>query len=264
MSASRPLSFILAASDQGTLIVNLNDRHAVDSTHAHGVGHQILTNAGYEQSEIDTVLTMLGWLREHRGDGVVALDCGANIGVHTISFARHMTQWGRVIAFEAQERIYYALAGNICLNNLFNARAVYAAVGDRDGTLMIPAPDYNRPGSFGSLELMQSERTENIGQPIDYRPEAMQPVPLVCLDGLGLPRVDFMKIDVEGMEIAVLDGASDILTRFRPYLLIEHIKTDRKALATRLEALGYRVWVMGMNTLALPADDPCTDKIIQR
>ena len=263
MSSSRPLSFILAASDQGTLIVNRNDHHVVDATHAYGVGHQILANAGYEQSEIGTVLTILNWLREVRGDGVVALDCGANVGVHTISFARHMTGWGRVVAFEAQERIYYALAGNICLNNLFNARAIYAAVGESDGSLMIPIPDYNRPGSFGSLELVQNERTENIGQPIDYRPEAMRPVQLLRLDSMGFPRVDFMKIDVEGMEIAALNGARDILTRFRPYLLIEHIKTDREALAALLETLGYRVWVMGMNTLALPAGDPCTDRIHQ-
>jgi FkbM family methyltransferase len=264
MSTSRPLSFILAASDQGTLILNRNDQHMVDAAHGYGVGFQILTNGGYEQSEIDTVLTMLNWLREIRGDGVVALDCGANVGVHAISFARHMTHWGRVVAFEAQERIFYALAGNICLNNLLNARAVYAAVGDQDGVLSIPVPDYNRPGSFGSLELIKSGSTENIGQPIDYRPEALQPVRMLRLDSLGIPRVDFLKIDVEGMEIPVLHGARDIIARYRPYLLIEHIKTDREALRALLVTFGYQVWTMGMNTLALPADDPCVGRIHQK
>ena len=261
MATNRPLSFVLAASDQGTFIVSRNDYRGADPANAIGVGHQILANAGYDQYEINIVLAMLNWLREFRGDGVIALDCGANIGVHTVSFARHMTGWGRVAAFEAQERIFYALAGNICLNNLLNARAFNAAVGDTDGSLAIPTPDYNRPGSFGSLELIPGERTENIGQPIDYRPEAMRPVRLMRLDSMGFPRVDLMKIDIEGMEIAALNGAVDILTRFRPYLVIEHIKTDRQALTALLEGLGYRIWSMGMNTVALPADDPCVDRI---
>lgn len=263
MSSNRPLSFILAATDQGTMILNRNDQHVVDSSHTYGVGHELLLNAAYNPSEIGTVLTMLNWLREFRGDGVVALDCGANVGVHTISLARHMTHWGTVVAFEAQERIFYALAGNICLNNLFNARAVYAAVGEHDGTLGIPVPDYNRPGSFGSLELLQTERTENIGQTVDYRPEALKQVLAVRLDGLGLPRVDFLKIDVEGMEIAVLNGAREILFKHRPYLLVEHIKTDLAALTALLRTSGYRIWTMGMNTLALPADDPGTDRLRQ-
>ena len=47
------------------------------------------------------------------GDGVVAVDGGANIGVHTIEWATAMTGWGSVIAIEPQERIYYALAGTL-------------------------------------------------------------------------------------------------------------------------------------------------------
>ena len=61
--------------------------------------------------------------RRFHGDGVVAIDCGANIGVHTVEWAIAMTGWGSVVAIEAQERIYYALAGNIAINNCFNAIA---------------------------------------------------------------------------------------------------------------------------------------------
>jgi FkbM family methyltransferase len=264
MSTSRPLSFILVASDQGTLILNRHDQHVVDASHAYGVGHQILMQAAYDPSEVTLAITMLNWLRELRGDGVAALDCGANVGVHTISWAKHMTQWGNVTAFEAQERIYYALAGNICLNNCLNARAVYAAVSDRDGTLSIPVPDYNRPGSFGSLELTERAGNENIGQTIDYRPEALRPVRALRLDGLGFPRVDFLKVDVEGMELEVLDGAREMIARCRPYMLIEHIKTDKEALTALLVASGYRTWTTGMNTLALPADDPCVGRIKEK
>jgi FkbM family methyltransferase len=261
MLSTRPLSFVLAASDQGTLIVNHLDRHVVSPTAAYGVGHQILQGASFDPSEVALAVTLLKWLRETRGDGVMALDCGANVGVHTISWAREMTQWGRVIAFEAQERIFYALAGNICLNNCFNARAIHAAVGDKDGVLSIPVPNYNRPGSFGSLELIFREGVENIGQTIDYT--ALEPVRALRLDDLALPRVDFLKIDVEGMELPVLRGAQELVSKYHPYLLIEHIKTNKAALGELLAASGYRTWTSGINTIALPVGDPCVDRIKQ-
>ena len=84
------------------------------------------------------VVKMLDLRRAHYGDGVVAVDCGANIGVHTVEWAKRMTGWGVVLAFEAQERIYYALAGNIAINNCFNARAIHAAVTSRPGTMKMP------------------------------------------------------------------------------------------------------------------------------
>ena len=66
------------------------------------------------------------------------VDCGANIGVRTVEWAKGMTGWGTVVAIEAQERIYYALAGNITINNCFNAHAIHAAVGAQEGTLRSP------------------------------------------------------------------------------------------------------------------------------
>jgi FkbM family methyltransferase len=68
-----------------------------------------------------------GRRREFYGNGVVAIDCGANCGVHIIEWSRHMFGWGRVIAIEAQEKIYYALCGNIVINNCLNTKAFVGA-----------------------------------------------------------------------------------------------------------------------------------------
>ena len=84
-------------------------------------------------------MQLLTQRRQHFGDGVVVVDCGANIGVHTVAWAKGMTGWGQVLAIEAQERIFYALAGNITINNCFNARAFNAAVGAADGVLRVPS-----------------------------------------------------------------------------------------------------------------------------
>jgi len=45
-----------------------------------------------------------------------------------------MTGWDHVLSFEAQERLYYAVAGNIARNNCFNVKAIHAAVGNTDGS----------------------------------------------------------------------------------------------------------------------------------
>ena len=63
------------------------------------------------------------------------------------------------------------------------------------------------------------------------------------IDGLALQRLDLLKIDVEGMECAVLAGAADTLKRLRPVLYVEN---DRRENSTRLISqiikAGYRLW----------------------
>jgi FkbM family methyltransferase len=250
----RPAPFVLVSSNHGSMIVNRND-FAQDAHGFSGVGYQLLTASCYEQEEIDFVLALLAARLKHVGPGVIGIDCGANIGVHTVEWARFMYGWGHVVAFEAQEKIYYALAGNIALNNCLNVNALNSAVGAECGHIDIPQPDYLRPGSFGSFELQRREHNQDIGQPIDYG-NASQRIDLVTLDSLGLDRVDLIKIDVEGMEEQVLAGACDTLRRHRPLLFIEILKTSQPQLEARLAPFGYRLYACGINTLAVHADDP--------
>jgi FkbM family methyltransferase len=168
----------------------------------HGVGFQLLEMAHYDPDEVEMLLHALDLRRQCYGDGVVAIDCGANVGVHTIEWAKHMTTWGGVLAIEPQERIYYALAGNIAINNCANARAINAAVSDRPGTMKIPLPNYSEDGSFGSLELRsRGAATEFIGQAVEYvehrsrrcrkpRRRKLHPAPLTTLIAPRMPIAD--------------------------------------------------------------------------
>jgi hypothetical protein len=128
----RKLAFILASTEHGAMIVNRFDEYRPPDNSGFGVGFQLLENAVYDPADVTLLLMLLDLRRRCYGDGLVAIDCGANIGVHSVEWARHMTGWGIVIAIEAQERIYYALAGNLALNNCFNARAIHAAVSSLD------------------------------------------------------------------------------------------------------------------------------------
>ena len=151
------IAFILASTEHGTMIVNRLDFATGASGAIYGVGINLLTNAVYEPHEGALALRLLDLRRKHFGDGVHVLDIGANIGVFTLTWARHMAGWGNVLAIEAQERIFYALAGNIAVNNCFNARCLYAAATSACGTMRVPVPNYRVPGSFGSLELRHGE-----------------------------------------------------------------------------------------------------------
>lgn len=260
-SNKRPIAYVLVSSNHGTMIVNRND-YAQVGNEAFGVGYQILTSSSFDQDEVDLVLNLLGERRRLFGNGVVALDCGANIGVHTIEWAQLMTGWGMVFAIEAQERVFYALAGNIAVNNCFNARAVCAAVGARVGTIKVPSPNYLVPASFGSLEIRPSPKNEFIGQPIDYSDHATIETRMISIDSMNMPRVDFIKIDIEGMELEALEGAINTIRTRKPQLLVERIKSDEAALVAMLRKEGYRTFAMGMNLLAIHETDESHTKIV--
>ncbi|MCP3460181.1 MULTISPECIES: FkbM family methyltransferase [unclassified Bradyrhizobium] len=258
--AGQKLAFVLASSNHGTMIVNRFDYRMVSPDRGYGVGFQILETAAFDPGEVRAALELLALRRRYHGDGVIAIDCGANIGVHTIEWASSMTGWGSVIAIEAQERIYYALAGNIAINNCFNALAVHAAVSSESGTMQIPNPNYFTPSSFGSLELRQRPGNEFIGQSINYTDNTV-PVQKMTLDELNLPRVDFIKIDIEGMEMEALAGARETIKKYRPMLFIEKIKTDNRQLEHWLRDNGYQSLALGINILAVHQSDESSKDI---
>ena len=252
----KPVAFVLASTAHGTMIVNRFDYHEVAPGQSYGVGYTLLNQSSYNPDEAGLVRVLLDGRRQHFGDGVTVLDAGANIGVFTVDWARHMTGWGSVVAVEAQERVFYALAGNIAVNNCLNARAVWAALSYHDEGMHIPVLDPTQPASFGSLELCRRPETEQIGQPVDYRPSQMQWVRTASVDSMDLRRIDLIKIDVEGMEMDVLEGAKDSIVAHSPILFIENIKTGAVELQAFLDGLRYRTFAVGMNTLAIHPSDP--------
>ncbi len=257
MAAHKSNAFVLTATDHGPMLVNRFDYCAVPGA-IWGVGHDLLNDSSYEADMIDILTDLLNCRRQVHGDGVVVLDCGANVGAFTLSLARHILGWGELLAVEAQERIFYALAGNIVINNLFNARALWTALGEVSGAIEIPRIDYLKPASFGSLELLSSRTNENIGQELDRSPGQGQIVAMTTIDQLDLPRIDLIKMDVEGMELKVLKGGLRSLRRSHPMMLLEHGKTSLADLTQFLTEEHYEVTVLGRNLVAIHRDDPVT------
>ena len=167
--------------------------------------------------------------------GDVAIEVGANIGSLTVGLAKAVGSSGRVIAFEPQRVVFQTLCANVALNSLTWVDTVHAAVGLRPGNVMIAEPDYAKPGNFGGVEVIAPRaNTASL-------PDKAEPVTLLTLDDFYRgDHLRLIKVDVEGMEQDVLEGASRLLSDLRPMLYVENDRRDQSAALIRtIECFGY-------------------------
>lgn len=159
--------------------------------------------------------------------GDVAVDVGANIGAHTVPLARMVGPTGRVIAYEPIRLTFQLLCANVALNSLGWVDCVHAALGAEDGALMLRDLEMGQADNYGAVAL------ETI--PGDV------PVPVHRLDAVfRRERLRLIKIDVEGMEANVLEGARAVITRCKPALYVENDRVERsRDLILLLQDLGY-------------------------
>jgi hypothetical protein len=78
---------------------------------------------------------------------------------------------------------------------------------------------------------------------------------------LQLGRLDMIKIDVEGMEVEVLEGAKATLAKCLPIIIVEGIKSEQQAIATALASYGYEWFPFDLNYLAIHPSDPTRQSI---
>jgi FkbM family methyltransferase len=196
----------------GTMIYNPNDAFIGRSLDLYG-------------EWCDDELFVLGQMLS---PGSVVVDVGANIGTHTLFFARKVTEAGLVIAFEPQRLVYQTLCGNVALNGLTNVTAIHAAVGARRGQLTFPSIDPRTTQNFGAVRA-----SDGPGELVEVTP----------LDELGLTRCGLIKIDVEGMEASVIAGARETIARCKPALFLENDTVERaREVLEAVASVGYKAY----------------------
>jgi len=178
-----------------------------------------------EFSEIEARL-----LRALVPPGGVVIEVGANIGTHTLVLAHAAGPAGWVVAYEPQRAVFQILCANLALNSLARVDARQRAVGAGPGSITVPDIDYGQPGNFGGVALGGTAQGSRVRQ--------------VALDAdVDLPRLDLVKVDVEGMELDVLRGADGLLRRLRPMLYVENDRVDlSRELILHLRGLDYRLY----------------------
>jgi FkbM family methyltransferase len=177
-------------------------------------------------------------------DGI-AIDVGANAGWHALLMARLVGPRGRVLAIEPNPSVREHLLRNVRLNRLAHIEVVACAVAESERTLSFLAPDGNDPTSASGHVL--AEENENSGS---IRVEANTLDNIVAQK--QVERLDLVKIDVEGFEWPVLQGAENTIERFRPYIVFEFDRScatrgaESDALFSEFfQRHGYRLFAVG-------------------
>lgn len=155
------------------------------------IGRSLDCYGEYCYLEVDLLLALLD------KDSFV-LDVGANVGSHTLGFAPHVS---KVVAFEPDPECHELLVKNVGMQDRSVARKI----------------------SINPIALGDS--VQEVSTQFDYGKTKVRPggsIVQTKLDNIqGFPRIDLIKIDVEGMEYNVLKGAQNTITYFRPILFIE-------------------------------------------
>lgn len=197
----------------GLLLYNIHDMY---------IGRSLDLYGEFSEGEIELFAQFLR-------PGMVAVEVGANIGAHTVFLAQAVGPTGQVLAFEPQRIVYQTLCANLALNSIPNVRAFHAAVGQTPGEIVVPLLDYCQEHNFGGLGLGGHVHGER--------------VPLMTLDSLHLAACHLLKVDVEGMEQSVLEGARETITRLKPILYVENDRREKAAALIRyIDSLDYNMY----------------------
>jgi FkbM family methyltransferase len=177
------------------------------------VGRSLRTYGEYSEPEVNFFSQILR-------PGDLALDIGANLGSLTIPMAHSVGREGRVWAFEPQPDFARLIAANATINNV-SVRVMNVAVGAEKSMVSIPDFEgYDQQYNYGRVEVGEKGAWKNLL------------IPQVRLDDLEFPLpLRFAKIDVEGMEMEVLKGGTETISKHKPILFVEN---DRKKKAIAL------------------------------
>ncbi len=155
--------------------------------------------------------------RRHILPGQNVLDIGANIGAHTLNFARLVGRAGHVYAFEPTDFAFSKLIRNLNLNPDLVSRvsAFQCFLGAKDG-VPTSSPVYSSWPLVGGTELHQ----KHLGQPMSISKSRQRTMDNILAEH-GRPKIHFVKLDVDGFECEVLAGAQEMISRNPPVFVME-------------------------------------------
>jgi FkbM family methyltransferase len=190
--------------------------------HDQYIGRALDIYGEYAEAEVDLYDKLLK-------PGMVVIEVGANMGSLTVPIAKFVGETGRVFAFEPQRIIFQQLCANLAMNGILNVFAEPMAVGDGTGEVGVLPTDYRKPANFGGTYLVAS---------------APEMVPMIRLDDYygGGVKPSFLKIDCEGMELAVLKGAEKMIAESRPAIYVEYPERAGSEMIQWLMDHKYDMW----------------------
>lgn len=197
-------------------------------------------------STIGASLTKYGEWAEHEIEllsriipaGATVLDVGANIGCHSVAFSRMVGPTGRVMAFEPFSDNFAMLRLNT--REQGNVIATQALVGASQGVATLDLRRLAAPGeNYGAISYKRIPQIS--GEEMNGADLAISAQ--VALDMFAALPVEFVKIDVEGMEFDVLIGARGLIAKRRPIFYFEQNSAAMfPSIASLLFEMGYQLF----------------------
>lgn len=190
-----------------------------------------------------------GFVRKLVKPGVRCLDIGANLGFYTLLMAKAAGPSGHVWAFEPTPITAGRLRESLSVNGLANATIFEMAVGAENGQAVLKTSASSEFNALTALSApSEKQRSVAIGRLDDIAREH------------GIRDVAFVKLDVEGAEIAVLDGAAAFLERDMPLIMVElwHGATPQPEILDAFRGRGWQLFRLapGLGRLVpLPGDE---------
>lgn len=137
--------------------------------------------------------------------GNVIIDVGANIGYYTVLLANKVGKKGKIYAFEPDSANFEILEKNIKANKLENVVAMKVAVGAKNETKTLHKSKEN----YGDHKLYGNEKTK-------------EEVKIVKLDDFIKEKIDLIKIDTQGWEPEIIEGAKNLIEKWKPIMFMEY------------------------------------------
>jgi FkbM family methyltransferase len=184
------------------------------------------------------------------------LDCGAHIGLSTLYF-KLLYPRARITAFEPNPDVFQVLQLNVAENGLTDVELVHAAISDQEGTVpFIVNRDGTRNWTWGSSIVPQAWH--------DPARTRLERVPAVRLGQYLEEGIDLLKLDIEGLETAVLVDAGESLTRVKEIILEFHgssanPRNDLDALLEVLRRNGFTYRIDQASVTVTPDEIERTD-----
>lgn len=157
-----------------------------------------------ETGRLDHDQWLLSRVLPHIKEGAYVVDCGALYGDHTIAYSNKVGDNGIVLAFECNPFAFECLCHN--MRSRLNVRIVDAGLYSRCCQAVGELSDNVGASTFREIDEIDEDSVNAI---------------FVTLDSMQLERLDFIKMDCEGLEMHVINGGEETLIKFRPKMLIE-------------------------------------------
>ncbi len=181
-----------------------------------------MTDDYYESALLDKIFRGFGngVIRKKVKDGIV-IDIGANIGNHTLYFLNE-AQAQKVYAFEPVYNTFLLLRKNVMLNHLQDRTVLYCC---------------GLGAEAGRADISAWQNTNNGATHLSVKEDGA--IAVHCLDEFAIKDVQLIKIDVEGWEVGVLEGAKETLNRYHPDVMVEVFPHHVEQVCRFMEALSY-------------------------